>query len=190
MSNQAKAFRQAFQAANLILPDERLTDINRERERWRFRHLYAMALLSQRADPALVIDDALTPASLYDALAAAVPLAHSSVFNLKELLQYLAVVEGRDRKPPAPFDPPPPEPLVSPWDAQDKKPSQLTGAELDDYGDMLYAAMQAAARDMPWRDGAERDRFRRDYVVGRARNLFKNSAPGVMPPELGQSLPD
>ena len=188
MSTQVKAFRQAFQAANLILPDERLSNVNRERERWRFRHLFAMALLSKRADPSVVIDDTLTPDSLYDALASAVPLAHSAVFSLKELLLYLAVVEGRDLKPPAPFDPPPPPSLVSPWDATGSKPGELSGPQLDDYADMVYAAMQAAAADMPWRDGAERNRFQREYVVGTARNLFKNSEPGVMPPDVGKSL--
>jgi len=190
MSNQAAALRRAFQAANLILSKERLSEANRGRERWRFRHLYAMALLSQSVDPDFSIDEDLTPDALYDALSAAVPLAHSAVLNLKELLQYLAVVEGRDRKPPTPFDPPPPAPLVSPWDAAGKKPDALSADELDDYAEMLYAALQAAAEEMPWRDGGERDRFQRDYVVGNARNLFKNSEPGVMPPELGKPLPE
>ena len=190
MSTQAKAFRQAFQAANLILPDEMLSDVNRERERWRYRHLFAMALLSKRADPDVIIDDTLTPDSLYDALAGALPLAHSAVFNLKELLQYLAVVEGRDRKPPTPFDPPPPAALVSPWDAAGKKPGDLTEVELDNYADMVYAAMKSAEEDMPWRDGSERDRFQREYVVGTARNLFKDSEPGVMPASVGTALPE
>jgi hypothetical protein len=185
-----RAFRATLQAANLILSDDQITDANRDRERWRFRHLHAMILLAERADPSLVIDNSLTLESLYDALSAAVPLAHSAVFSIHELLQYLAVVEGRDLKPPAPFDPPPPAPLVSPWDAADKKPGELTGAELDDYADMLYAAMQAAAADMPWRDGAERDRFQPDHLVGEPMDIFKSGEPGVMPPEVGKPLPE
>ena len=176
-----KTFREAMQTHGLLMTIEELDEPSRKVERWRYRHLAAMAALAVRAQPALSLTD-MTPDTLYAAISAETGLGESTIYNIDELLEALALTEGRGVQV-SPFDEPS---FRSPsFQRNQHRPHELTAADLDDYVEHIQAAMQSAAEKRPWRVGADRSDFQEEFVIGEPMDLFVGSEPGVMPDTIG-----
>ena len=136
-----REFREAMVAQGMLVNEAKTDDEGRAENSWRAKHLTAMAMLVHASNPELPIDGTTTSASLYEALAEIVPLKESVVYTLEEILEALDASE-----------------------AEQETPSEGSSSEI--YAEELRVSIEAAAKQYPWRVGADRSTFTRKELVG------------------------
>ncbi|MEL6349109.1 MAG: hypothetical protein AAFV53_38750 [Myxococcota bacterium] len=90
-------------------------------------HLRALARLAQRYSPQLAIGQTLTPERLFEALQDAVPLQYSVIYDLRELLDFLLLLDA------------------------EQPPFCFRTTTLDDYAARVYDAIDLAKITYSWR---------------------------------------